>query len=66
MDYDGYDSPLINGITDPEEIRRRVAGETPPPIPTPRGGWAADPSALGAEIRRLTDLACPIVIRLPR
>lgn len=66
MDYDGCDLPFTDGITDPEEILRRVRGEVPPPIPTPPGGWAANPAALGAEIRRLADLARPIIVRLPR
>jgi hypothetical protein len=61
--YDDYDSPWIDGITDPEEIRRRITGEMPPPTPTPPGGWT--PENIGPEIRRLTEASRPIAMRLP-
>lgn len=60
---DDDDWLLINGVTDPDEIRKRITGDMPPPIPTPPGGWT--PENIGPEIRRLTEVCRPIVIRLP-
>jgi hypothetical protein len=57
------ESPLIDGVTDPAEIRRRITGDMRPPVPTPPGGWTSE--NIGPEIRRLTEASRPIVVRLP-